>query len=112
MTPLRRHPLFQSLLFLTVASAVNTHRKLVLVKTDGTAELRLWAYACAGSISQTIPERLRRPLAKCRGTALKQRGMRWTLQEVARTGLWVSLVAEMAATAVGDRDAALRDLLG
>ena len=44
--------------------------------------------------------------------ALKQRGMQWTLEEVARTGLWVSLVAEMAATAVGDRDAALGDLLG
>ena len=43
---------------------------------------------------------------------LKQPGMRWTLKEVARLGLLISLVAEMAATAVGGRDAVPGDGLG
>lgn len=43
---------------------------------------------------------------------LKQPGMRWTLEEVARLVLLISLVTEMAAKAVGGRDAALADGLG
>lgn len=82
------------------------------MKSDGTAELRLWACACAGWSPPTTPGRLHRPLAKRSGTCPEAAGMRWTLEEVARLGLLISLVTEMAATAVGGRDAAHGDGLG